>query len=106
MAQIKIFFVSSFSLLEVKMKRLNISQRFKNSPEQNDEVMNRTYTARIVISFPLGVNRLRYNQEKDYRFTFEMPNRTELNTIQSQRQKEFKLSKLIGFVYYKRCLNI
>ena len=70
--------------------------------------MNRTYTARIVISFPLGVNRLRYNQEKDYRFTFEKPNRTELNTIHSQfqRQKKFTLSKLIGFVYYKFCLNI
>ena len=68
--------------------------------------MNRTYTARIVISFPLGVNRLRYNQEKDYRFTFEKPNRTELNTIHSQLQKKFTLSKLIDFVYYKLCLNI
>ena len=106
MAQINLFFVSSFSLLEVKMKRLEISPRFKNSPEQNDEVMNRTYTARIVISFPSGVNRLRYNQEKDYRFTFEKPNRTELNTTHSERQKKFTLSKLIGFVYYKRCLNI
>ena len=72
------------------MKRLKISQRFKNSPEQNNEIMNRTYTGRIVISFPSGVNRLRYNQEKDdYRFTFEKPNRTELNTIHSQRQKNF-----------------
>ena len=88
------------------MKRLKISQRFKNSPEQNDGIMNRTYTARIVISFPSGVNRLRYNQEKDYRFTFEKPNRTELNTTHSERQKKFTLSKLIGFVYYKRCLNI
>ena len=87
MAQINIFFVSSFSLLEVKMKRLKISQRFKNSPEQNEEIMNRTYTGRIVISFPLGVNRRRYKQEKDYQFTFEKPNRTELNTIHSQRQK-------------------
>ena len=87
------------------MKRLKISQRFKNSPEQNEEIMNRTNTGRIVISFPSGVNRLRYNQEKDYQFTFEKPTRTELNTIHSQRQK-FTLSKLIGFVYYKRCLNI
>ena len=79
------------------MKRRKISQRFKNSPEQNDEVMNRTYAGRIVISFPLGVNRLRYNQEKDYRFTFEKPNRTELNTIHSQRPKKIYIVKINRF---------
>lgn len=79
------------------MKRLKISQRFKNSPEQNNEVMNRTYTARIVISFPSGVNRLRYNQEKGYRFTFKKPNRTELNTIHSQRQKKIYIVKINRF---------
>ena len=50
----KHFFRLFFSHLEVKMKRLKISQRFKNSPEQNEEIMNRTYTGRYSNFFSLG----------------------------------------------------
>ena len=50
----KHFFRLFSSLLEVKMKRLKISQRFKNSPEQNEEIMNRTYTERYSNFFSLG----------------------------------------------------